>query len=312
MRDKFDLKELTNEIPLGEFLKYDEPLLVSRTNAVSGKMLLASEMSRFNTVGYDCAAVCINDMYAMGAKPLLFYDNISCARPKFEYIRDMEEGMENGCRQGNVTYAGSEIKELSDIFSYDQYDLVGFIAGIVEKKKKIGIAPVKAGDVIIGLPSNGLHNNGYVAARRKLYLTKTSMEIYYESLGSTLGDLLLAPTRMYRDAMEALLQSEIEIKSCVQVAHGGIDKAVHTLMHNTAGAVIKQREEDIPPLYDMLHKDGNISKEQMRNIFNMGIGMLILVAEEDTDRVVELLEAAGEEPVELGLAETGSDIVRYI
>ena len=138
------------------------------------------------------------------------------------------------------------------------------------------------------------------------------MEIYYESLGSTLGDLLLAPTRMYRDAMEALLQSEIEIKSCIQVAHGGIDKAVHTLMHNAAGAVIKQREEDIPPLYDMLHKDGNISKEQMRNIFNMGIGMLILVAEEDTDRVVELLEAAGEEPVELGLAETGSDIVRYI
>ena len=137
MRDKFDLKELTNEIPLGEFLKYDEPLLVSRTNAVSGKLLLASEMSRFNTVGYDCVAVCINDMYAMGAKPLLFYDNISCARPKFEYIRDMEEGMENGCRQGNVTYAGSEIKELSDIFSYDQYDLVGFIAGIVEKKKKI-------------------------------------------------------------------------------------------------------------------------------------------------------------------------------
>ena len=217
MRDKFDLKELTNEIPLGEFLKYDEPILVSRTNAVSGKLLLASEMSRFDTVGYDCAAVCINDMYAMGAKPLLFYDNISCARPKFEYIRDMEEGMENGCRQGNVTYAGSEIKELSDIFSYDQYDLVGFIAGVVEKKKKIGIAQVKAGDVIIGLPSNGLHNNGYVAARRKLYLTKTSMEIYYESLGSTLGDLLLAPTRMYRDAMEALLQSEIEIKSCVQV-----------------------------------------------------------------------------------------------
>ena len=329
MRDKFDLKELTNEIPLGEFLKYDEPLLVSRTNAVSGKLLLASEMSRFDTVGYDCAAVCINDMYAMGAKPLLFYDNISCARPKFEYIRDMEEGMENGCRQGNVTYAGSEIKELSDIFSYDQYDLVGFIAGVVEKKKKIGIAPVKAGDVIIGLSSNGLHNNGYVAARKKLYLTKTSMEIYYESLGSTLGDLLLAPTRMYRDAMEALLQSEIEIKSCVlpctksgasrtvrfnegPLAHGGIDKAVHTLMHNAAGAVIKQREEDIPPLYDMLHKDGNISKEQMRNIFNMGIGMLILVAEEDTDRVVELLEAAGEEPVELGLAETGSDIVRYI
>lgn len=312
MRDKFDLKELTNEIPLEEFLKYEEPLLVSKTNAVSGKLLLASEVERFDTVGYDSVAVGMNDMLAMGARPVLYYDNISCARPKFERVRQLEEGIERGCGEAGITFAGSEIKELPDIFSYDQYDLVGFVAGVVERRRQIVTHQVKDGDVIIGLPSNGLHNNGYVAARKKLYLTKTSMEIYYDSLGATLAELLLAPTRMYRKPMEALMQSGVELKSCVQVAHGGLDRGVRMLLKNTMGAVIKQRGEDIPPLYHMLHKDGNISQEQMRSTFNMGIGMLLLVAEENVDQVVEILENAGEEPLELGLTERRTEGVRYI
>lgn len=312
MRDKFDLKELTNEIPLAEFLQYEEPLLVSKTNAVSGKLLLASEVERFETVGYDSVAVGMNDMLAMGAKPVLYYDNISCARPRFERVRELEAGIEKGCDEAGITFAGSEIKELPDIFSYDQYDLVGFVAGVVERKKEIVPRRVKDGDVIIGLPSNGLHNNGYVAARKKLYLTKTSMEIYYDSLGSTLAELLLAPTKMYRQPMEALAESGVPVKSCVQVAHGGLDRAVRLLLKNSMGAVVKQREEDIPPLYHMLHKDGNISPEQMRCTFNMGIGMLLLVAEEDADQVVEILENAGEEPLELGLAERQTEGVRYI
>lgn len=312
MRDKFVLKELTNEIPLAEFLKYEEPLLVSKTNAVSGKLLLASEVERFDTVGYDSVAVGMNDMLAMGAKPVLYYDNISCARPKFERVRQLEEGIERGCSEAGITFAGSEIKELPDIFSYDQYDLVGFVAGVVERRRQIVTHQVKDGDVIIGLPSNGLHNNGYVAARKKLYLTKTSMEIYYDSLGATLAELLLAPTRMYRKPMEALMHSGVELKSCVQVAHGGLDRGVRMLLKNTMGAVIKQREEDIPPLYHMLHKDGNISRELMRSTFNMGIGMLLLVAEENVDQVVEILENAGEEPLELGLTERRTEEVRYI
>lgn len=312
MRDKFDLKELSNEIPLAEFLQYEEPLLVSKTNAVSGKLLLASEVEQFDTVGYDSVAVGMNDMLAMGAKPVLFYDNISCARPKFERVRELEAGIERGCSEGGIAFAGSEIKELPDIFSYDQYDLVGFVAGVVERRKQIVTRQVKDGDVIIGLPSNGLHNNGYVAARKKLYLTKTSMEIYYDSLGATLSELLLAPTKMYRQPMEALMASGVAVKSCVQVAHGGLDRGVRLLLKNTMGAVIKQREEDIPPLYHMLHKDGNISPEVMRSTFNMGIGMLLLVAEEDVDQVVEILESAGEEPLELGLAERQTEGVRYI
>lgn len=312
MRDKFDLKPLQNEISLKEYFGYENPLLVSTTNAVSGKLLLAAEMGKFDTVGYDCVAVSLNDMLAKGAKPILFYDNISCARPKLDWLKGIEEGIEQGCRLADIRYAGSEIKELPDIFSYDQYDLVGFVAGILEEKKRIGTQKVKDGDVIIGLPSNGLHNNGYVAARKKLYLSRTSMEIYYESLGATLGELLLAPTKMYKESMNALLNSDVAIKSCTQVAHGGLEKAVHTLLHREMGAVIKLRTDNIPPLYEMLHTDGNISTEQMRCIFNMGYGMLILVAEEDADKAVEILENAGEQPVQLGLAEKDSQTVRFI
>lgn len=312
MRDKFDLKPLQNEIPLKEYLMYENPILVSTTNAVSGKLLLASEMGRFDTVGYDCVAVCMNDMLARGAKAILFYDNISCARPKLDWLEGIENGIEQGCIEAGITFAGSEIKELADIFSYDQYDLVGFVAGVTEEQTQIGKLPVKDGDVIIGLPSNGLHNNGYVAARKKLYLNRTSMEIYYESLGATLGDLLLEPTKMYRESMEALLSSDVTVKACTQVAHGGLDKAVRTLLQGKTGAVIKQKEGSIQPLYDMLHKDGNIAMEQMRATFNMGYGMLILVPEEDADKAVEILENAGENPVQLGLAEKDSEGIRYI
>lgn len=312
MRDKFDLKPLQNEIPLKEYLSYEDPILVSTTNAVSGKLLLASEMGRFDTVGYDCVAVCMNDMLAKGAKAILFYDNISCARPKLDWLEGLESGIERGCKKAGITYAGSEIKEFPDIFSYDQYDLVGFVAGVAEEKKQIVKSAAKDGDVIIGLPADGLHNNGYVAARKKLYLNRTSMEIYYESLGATLGDLLLAPTKMYCESMEALLSSDITIKACTQVAHGGLDKAVRTLLSSGMGAVIKQKENSIQPLYDMLHKDGNIAMEQMRCTFNMGYGMLLLVSEEEADSAVEILENAGEQPVQLGLVEKNSDSIRYI
>ena len=164
----------------------------------------------------------------------------------------------------------------------------------------------------MGLSSAGLHNNGYVIARKKLYLTKASMEIYYETLGGTLGELLLQPTKMYRSCLEAVQQSNLEVKTAIQVAHGGLDRAIKCMLGSDTGAVIKQKEETMPPLYHMLHRDGNISEEQMRQTFNMGIGMLLVAAEENVDQVAEILENAGEKPVFLGLVETDGDSIRYI
>ena len=166
--------------------------------------------------------------------------------------------------------------------------------------------------MIIGLPSDGLHNNGYVLAKKQLFLTKGTMEVYYDMLGSTLGDQLLRPTKMYQACMQHLLEEGIEVKSCVQVAHGGLDRALRLLLHEQYGAVVKRRTDTIPPLYQMLHKDGNIDIQQMRQTFNMGIGMLMIVAEDAADKAAEYLEEAGESPIFLGLVEAEQDLIRYL
>lgn len=312
MREKFGLKKLENEILLDRFRTMSQPTLVSKTNGLSGKLYIASEMDQMDHIGYDCVAACVNDMAALGAEPLFFYANISCVRPRADKIRVIEDGISKGCTQAGIQFAGCEIVELPDTYAFDQYELAGFIVGMLDRPKKIGGARLTSGDVIIGLASDGLHNNGYVLARKQLFLTKGTMEIYYDTLGGTLGDQLLCPTKMYRACMEHLLASGIAVKSCVQVAHGGLDRALHLLLHETYGAVVKRRTDTIPPLYQMLHKDGNIDIQQMRQTFNMGIGMLLIVAEEHAGKAAEYLEEAGESPIFLGLVETEQDFIRYL
>ena len=312
MRERLGLQTLTNEIPISIYRDMIDPVLVSKTHGVSGKLSIAAELERYNTIGKDCVAVCVNDLAAMGAKPLFFYDTISCARPKKDKIEDLEQGAKELCGQLGVAYAGSEIMELPDIFHYDQYDMVGFAVGIMDRSRGGSTRPVKNADVIVGLASDGLHNNGYVAAKKKLFLTKTSMEVYYENLQSTLGELLMQPTRCYQSALEAIRGADIALGGCIQVAHGGLDTALHKLLPKNLGAVIKQPKQNIPPLYQVLHQDGNMPLEQMRTTCNMGIGMLFIVAEEDVARVIELLEETGERPLPIGLVETGSTQIRYI
>ncbi len=312
MRERLGLQTLTNEIPISIYRDMIDPVLVSKTHGVSGKLSIAAELERYDTIGKDCVAVCVNDLVAMGAKPLFFYDTISCARPKKDKIEDLEKGASQLCEQLGIAYAGSEIMELPDIFHYDQYDMVGFAVGIMDRSAGGGIRPVKNADVIIGLASDGLHNNGYVIAKKKLFLTKTSMEVYYENLQSTLGELLMQPTRCYQSALEAIRAAGIAVSGCIQVTHGGLDAALHKLLSKDQGAVIKQPRQNIPPLYQVLHQDGNMSLEQMRTTCNMGIGMLFIVAEEDVARAIELIEETGERPLPIGLVETGSTQIRYI
>ncbi|KAI4451106.1 Phosphoribosylformylglycinamidine cyclo-ligase [Eubacterium plexicaudatum ASF492] len=312
MREKFGLRKLENEILLDRFRTMSQPTLVSGTNGLSGKLYIASEMDKMDKIGYDCVAACVNDMAALGAEPLFFYMNISCVRPRAEKIRIIEDGITLGCEEAHIQFAGCEIVELPDKYAFDQYELAGFIVGILDGKKKIGSARLASGDVIIGLPSNGLHNNGYVLARKQLFLSKGTMEVYYDTLGATLGEQLLKPTKMYYTCMKHLLEAGTEVKSCVQVAHGGLDRALRLLLHERYGAVVKQRTDTIPPIYQMLHKDGNIDIQLMRQTFNMGIGMLMIVAEDVADKAAEYLEEAGERPVFLGLVETERDLIRYL
>lgn len=312
MRERLGLETLTNEISIGVYRNMIDPVLISKTHGVSGKLSIASELERYDTIGKDCVAVCVNDLVAMGAKPLFFYDTISCARPKKDKVADLEAGVHSSCEALGISYAGSEIMELPDIFHYDQYDMVGFAVGILDRGKVKEKQEIKQSDVIMGLASDGLHNNGYVAAKKKLFLTKTSMEVYYENLQSTLGELLMQPTRCYQKVLEAIYRENIPISRCIQVAHGGLDAALHKLLPENCGAVIKQPKQNIPPLYLMLHQDGNIPLDQLRATCNMGVGMLFIVSEEDAERVIDLIDEAGERPVPLGLIEKQSKEIRYI
>ena len=312
MREKLGLDALTNEIPIGIYRNMIDPVLISKTHRVSGKLAIASELERFDTIGRDCVAVCVNDLVAAGAKPLFFYDTISCARPKKEKIRDLETGARDCCKELGISYAGSEIMELPDIYHYDQYDMVGFAVGILDKGTVKDKQTVKRSDVIMGIASDGLHNNGYVAAKKKLFLTKTSMEVYYENLQSTLGELLMQPTRCYLKVLEAIYRTGIPISHCTQVSHGGLDAALHKLLPKDCGAVIKQPKQNIPSLYKLLHQDGNMSLEQLRSVCNMGVGMLFIVAEEDAERVIDIIDEVGERPVPLGLIEKPSTEIRYV
>lgn len=312
MREKFGLHTLTNEISIGTYRNMIDPVLISKTHSVGGKLSIAAELERYDTIGKDCVAVCVNDLIAAGAKPLFFYDTISCARPKKDKVENMEKGAAEACEELGISYAGSEIMELPDLFHYDQYDMVGFAVGILDKGVSQSKRPVKQSDVIMGLASDGLHNNGYVTAKKKLFLTKTSMEAHFENLQGTLGELLIQPTRCYRNVLEAVYQAGIPIDHCTQVSHGGLDAALRRLLPDNCGAVIKQPKQNIPPLYLMLHQDGNLPLEQLRVVCNMGIGMLFIVPEEDVERVMDLIDESGERPVPLGLVEMRSKEIRYI
>ena len=312
MREKLGLQKLTNEISIGRFRTMIDPVLISKTHAVSGTLSIPADLEKYDTIGTDLVAVCLNDLVAAGAKPLFFYDTISCARPKKEMIENLEQGVKEACAKYQVSYAGSEIMELPDIFHYDQYDMVGFAVGIVDRGSDQKKDELCQSDVIMGLASDGLHNNGYVAAKKKLFLTKASMEVYYDNLQSTLGDLLMQPTRCYVKTLETIREAGIQVKACVQVAHGGLNSALHTLLSNHDGAVVKQPRQNIPPLYKVLEQDGNIPLEQLRGICNMGVGMLFVINEDDASRVLDIIDETGEKPVPLGLVEKGSNHIRYI
>ncbi len=312
MREKFGFKKLQNEVLLEQFRTMSQPALVSRSNGISGKLSLAVEMEQTGRIGHDLVAACVNDLAALGAKSLFFYANTSCVKPTAEKLQTLEDSMEKGCKEAGITFAGNDLMELSDKYAYDDYGLVGFAVGILDRKKKIGTARLTDGDVIIGLSSGGLHNHGYTSAKKQLFLSKAAMDVYYESLGMTLGQALLRPTKLYQGCIQKLCGAGIEIKSCIQVAHGGLDRALRQLLRETYGAVVKQRMDTVPPLYAMLRQDGNFSMEQMRTTFNMGIGMLLIVSENNADRAAEILEEAGEEPIFLGLVETDRELIRYI
>lgn len=281
------------------------PVLVSGTDGVGTKLKLAFLMDKHDTVGIDCVAMCVNDIICVGAKPLFFLDYIACGKNEPEKIADIVKGVAEGCRQAGAALIGGETAEHPGLMPEDEYDLAGFAVGVVDRKDLITGENLKPGDVLIGLASSGVHSNGFSLVRRVFLMTEENLNHYYDSLGATLGETLLAPTRIYVKALKEIKNAGVTVKGCSHITGGGFYENVPRMLPEGIRAKIRKDSYPIPPIFTMLQENGKIEDHMMYNTFNMGIGMVVAVAPEDVDAAVAAAKAAGEQVYVIGELEAG-------
>ena len=273
-----------------------EPILVSGTDGVGTKLKLAFLSDKHNTVGIDCVAMCVNDIICCGAKPLFFLDYIALGKNIPEKVASVVEGVAEGCVQSGCALIGGETAEMPGFYPADEYDLAGFAVGIVDRSKVFDVETQRPGDVIIALPSSGVHSNGFSLVRKVFNLNSNNAALgtYVESLGKTLGEALLEPTRIYvKPVLE--LAKEVRIKGCAHITGGGFYENIPRCLKNGIAARINKNALRIHPLFDLIASTGDIPERDMFNTFNMGVGMCLIVSREDADRALEILRANGEE-----------------
>ena len=283
------------------FKTMEQPTLVSGTDGVGTKLKVAFEMDRHDTVGIDCVAMCVNDIACAGGEPLFFLDYIACGKNEPEKIASIVSGVANGCKQSGAALIGGETAEMPGFYPVDEYDLAGFAVGVVDRKNMITGKTIAKGDVLVGIASSGIHSNGYSLVRKVFEMKKESLNKTYESLGGkSLGETLLTPTVIYVKALRTIKEGGVTIKGCSHITGGGFYENIPRMLPENAHANIKVGSYKIPPIFDMLAKEGNISKEMMYNTYNMGIGMLLAVDAADAAKTVALAEQAGEKAYIIG------------
>ena len=295
---------------LKNFMGMEEPTLVSGTDGVGTKLKLAFLMDKHDTIGIDCVAMCVNDIACAGGEPLFFLDYIACGKNIPEKIATIVSGVAEGCKQSNAALIGGETAEMPGFYPEDEYDLAGFAVGIVDKKKIIDGSKLQSGDVIIGIASSGVHSNGYSLVRKVFPMNREKLDIYFESLGGTLGETLLTPTKIYVKAMRSLKDGGVEVKACSHITGGGFYENIPRMLKDGVTAVIKKDSYPIPPIFRMLSVDGNIEEQMMYNTYNMGIGMMVCVDLAKADEAVRLIEAAGEKAYIVGEIVNGEKGIR--
>ncbi len=294
-----------------DLTRYKEPVLVSSTDGVGTKLKVAFTMERHDTVGIDLVAMCVNDVLTAGAEPLFFLDYLATGKLNAERASKVIEGIVKGCEEAGCSLIGGETAEMPGFYPEDEYELAGFSVGIVEKEKVIRGSDIRKGNVIIGLASNGLHSNGYSLVRRLFFdLKKMSIDSNIPELGIKLGEELLKPTRIYVKALMAL-RDIIEIKGMAHITGGGIPGNLPRVLPEGIGANIRIGSWPVPPIFYLIQKTGNIVDEEMWRTFNMGIGYIIVVSEEVSQKTVSLLNAAGYKAFIIGNVEKGGKGVRY-
>ena len=285
--------------------RYREPVLVSGTDGVGTKLKLAFDLNRHNTVGIDLVAMSVNDVLVQGAEPLFFLDYFACGKLDVETAASVISGVAKGCELAGCALIGGETAEMPGMYPEGEYDLAGFAVGAVEKSKIITGETIVPGDVVIGLPSSGAHSNGYSLVRKILARSNPALDALFDG-SKTLADAIMAPTRIYVKPMLALM-AEVTVKGMAHITGGGLTENIPRVLPKATKAVVEQSAWQRPKLFQWLQQEGRVAEGEMHRVFNCGIGMVVIVARENAAKAMQLLLAAGEQPVEIGRIEARID-----
>ena len=297
---------------LDSIKKMEEPVLLSGTDGCGTKVQLAYIMDKHDTIGIDCVAMCVNDIACSGGEPLFFLDYIACGKNYPEKIATIVSGVAEGCKQSGAALVGGETAEHPGLMPVDEYDLAGFAVGVVDKKDLITGENIKPGDKLIGIASSGVHSNGFSLVRKVFEMTEESLNTYYDELGKTLGEALLAPTRIYVKALKKVKEAGVTIKGCSHITGGGFYENIPRMLPDGVKAVVKKDSYEVPAIFKLLAKTGDIEEEMMYKTYNMGIGMVLAIDPADVDKTMEALKAAGETCYELGQVEAGEKCAELV
>lgn len=287
--------------------RMEHPVLLSGTDGVGTKLKLAFLMDKHDTVGIDCVAMCVNDVACAGGEPIFFLDYIACGKNIPEKIATIVSGVAEGCRQSGAALIGGETAEMPGFYPIHEYDLAGFAVGVADKKDLIDGSDLKEGDVLIGMASSGVHSNGFSLVRKVFEdeLTAEGLNTYYDELGTTLGEALITPTKIYVKAMKAIKDAGVRVKACSHITGGGFYENIPRMLKEGTRAVVKKGSYEVPAIFGLLAKKGAIEEEMMYSTYNMGLGMIIAVDLEDEGRTLEAVRTAGETPYVIGFIEAG-------
>ena len=283
----------------------EEPVLLSGTDGCGTKVKLAFLLDKHDTIGIDCVAMCVNDIACAGGEPLFFLDYIACGKNYPEKIATIVSGVAEGCKQSGCALIGGETAEHPGLMPEDEYDLAGFTVGVVDKKDIITGENLKAGDVLIGMASTGVHSNGFSLVRKIFKMDKETLNTYHEELGKTLGEALLAPTRIYVKALKNVKEAGVRVKACSHITGGGFYENVPRMLPEGKHAVIKKDSYEVPAIFKMMEREGNVEEHMMYNTYNMGIGMIVAVDPADVEKTMEAMRVAGDTPYVIGEIKDG-------
>ncbi|SHN58185.1 phosphoribosylformylglycinamidine cyclo-ligase [Butyrivibrio hungatei DSM 14810] len=297
---------------LSKIKEMEDPVLLSGTDGVGTKIKLAFLMDKHDTIGIDAVAMCVNDVACAGGDMLFFLDYIACGKNIPEKIAAIVKGVAEGCKQSGAALIGGETAEHPDLMPEDEYDVAGFAVGVVDRKNMIDGSTIKAGDTLIGVASSGVHSNGFSLVRKVFDMTAENLNTYVDELGATLGETLLTPTRIYCGMMKSLRDAGVTVKGCSHITGGGFYENIPRMLPEGITAVVKKDSYDIPPIFKLMQKKGQIEEQMMYNTFNMGLGMVLAVDPSQVDAALKAIEATGDKAFIVGETKSGEKKVELI